>query len=112
MKIGLTVTGHHSDPTLDAQMKHAVAWGTTFEGDQVGPFDHPEGVAADAPFVVAHELGEKPGSFALEDPGYTGKGVYATAEDRLEWNEETVTLRSPDPTNQNIVIRVRRSLNA
>lgn len=112
MKVGLDMPGHHADDNVDRAQRQMKGWAEYMEGDQVGPFDHPEGVAADAPFDVAHQLGQTPGSMAVEDPGYTGRGVYATSEDRERWNADTVTLRSADPTNKNIVIRVRRKTNA
>ncbi len=112
MKIGLKLSGEIQDATTNDQVKQLVSWGSALEGDQVGPFDHPEGVPADSPFQVEHELGEVPGSFAIEDPGYTGRGVYANADDREAWTDATVMLRSPDTTNKNIVIRVRRRFDA
>lgn len=101
----------HDDPVVDAFMRDADVWAKGFEGDLV-TFDHPEGIPADAPFDVGHELGEAPGGFALVDPGYTGKGCYATSEDREKWSDSTITVRSADPSNKNIVIRVRRRFDA
>jgi len=113
MRFGLDLPGHSKDDNVDRGHRMVKAWADSFEGDQVGPFDHPEGIGADQPFDVAHALGQVPGAtLVVEDPGYTGKGVYATSDDRARWNAETITLRSSDPTNKNIVIRLRRRTDA
>jgi len=111
-KIGFDLAGDAEDPMVDGFMKTIHGWGQKMEGDVVGPFDHPDGVAANAPFDVAHDLGEIPGSIAVEDPGYTGAGVYATAEDREKWTAEVLILRSSDESNKNVVIRVRGATDA
>lgn len=112
MRIGYELPGDPDDPVVQDYMNRAHGWASSFEGDLVGPFDHPSGIAVDAPFEVEHSLGELPGSIAVEDPGFTGKGVYATADDRDKWTSTSIVLRSPDANNKNITVRLRRRLDA
>lgn len=107
-KIDFADQANHPDQIVDGHIKSTKQWANDFQGDLIGPFDHPAEAAADAPFQVAHELGQMPSGFSVEDPGYTGRGVYATEADRELWTDATITLRSPDPTNKHITVRVRR----
>ena len=111
-KIGYDMPGTVEDPMVQDYMDRSRGWAQSFEGDLTPPFDHPQGIPADSPFEVEHSLGEIPGSMAVEDPGFTGKGVYATAQDREAWTSTSITVRSPDPTNKNITVRVRRRFDA
>jgi hypothetical protein len=112
MRIGYDLPGDHDDPQVKEFMDKSHNWAQSFEGDLVGPFDHPSGTAADEPFEVAHSLGEIPGSFAIEDLGFTGSGVYATAEDRDKWTATSIIIRSSNEANANISVRVRRRFDA
>lgn len=95
------------NPQLDEFLDRTSLGINKMRGAQVGPFDHPDGLAQDEPFTLAHSLGEAPDTYlSIEDPGVTGAGVYAREEDRLGWNEETITLRSPDVNNRQIRVRI------
>jgi len=112
MKIGLGLPGDTQDPQIKEFMDDSHGWVGAFEGDLTDPFEHPKGIARGAPFEVSHQLGEVPGSISIEDPGFTGAGVYATAEDRDKWTSTSIVVRSNDEANANITVRVRKRFNA
>lgn len=105
-RIGLV---RRPEAEIGAFITDAAHFADYFEGDLV-VFDHPFKILADAPFHVPHELGEVPGTAVLEDPGTTGGKVYWTQADRDKWNANTFTVRSSDPNNRNIAIRVRKRI--
>ena len=112
MKLPYDLPGDHDDPQVKEFMDKTHGWAKNIEGDLIGPFEHPKDVPADSPFVVSHELGEIPGGIAIEDPGFTGSGIYATAEDRDKWTKDSIVVRSSNISNANITVRVRRRFDA
>ena len=106
-RFGFKKSSIHPDPDVNDALDSVEDFADGIEGDLV-VFDHPKGHPAGIAFQVRHDLGEIPGSMAIEDPGYTGGKVFATRADREKWTAETITIRSDDTANRQIAIRVRK----